>query len=308
MGRRKTQQEFENEVMEKLGPDYKVLGQYINKDTKIEMLHYSCGNSFLKRPHDVTSKNSGCPYCNGNQKAKYTEQWVIKNTPTPYSYVSGFINMTTKCNFYCEECKTTFEQMPSRLINQHLYGCNCQKTKKKTHENFLQKLGEDCLGEYEVLEEYKNIDTKIRFKHKTCGAIFQLTPWDFIHKVNKKYCPICYYKKSKGEVAIAEFLQKNQIEYQKEFTFPGLEKKRFDFYLPEYNTAIEFDGEQHFIINDFFGGEQEFKNLQQRDMEKNNLCHQMNIPIIRIPYYHYNNLELKDLLLETSAFIVKPTE
>ena len=66
MGRRKTQHEFENEVMEKLGPDYKVLGQYINKDTKIEMLHYSCGNSFLKRPHDVTSKNSGCPYCNGN--------------------------------------------------------------------------------------------------------------------------------------------------------------------------------------------------------------------------------------------------
>lgn len=66
MPRRRTQEEFEQEVLKKIGPDYKVLGKYINKDTKIEMIHYSCGNTFMKNPHDVISKSSGCPYCNGN--------------------------------------------------------------------------------------------------------------------------------------------------------------------------------------------------------------------------------------------------
>ena len=43
MPRRMTQEEFELRVLEKLGPDYKVLGEYINKDTKIfvSLLTYS---------------------------------------------------------------------------------------------------------------------------------------------------------------------------------------------------------------------------------------------------------------------------
>lgn len=307
MGRRKTQQEFENEVKEKIGPDYKVLGTYINKDTKIEMIHYICGNTFFKRPHDITSKKSGCPYCNGNQKAKYNEQWVIDNTPYPYKYVSGFQNMTTKCQFYCAECNSAFEQQPSRLINQHIYGCNCCKTKKKTHEDFLEELGEECLKEYEVLDTYISVDTKISFKHKTCNTIFQLSPWDFIHKANKEYCPICYYKKSKGEVAITKFLEENKIHYQKEFSFPGLKNKRFDFYLPFDNTAIEFDGEQHFIVNDFFGGQKGFEDTKKRDNEKNIFCLENNIILYRIPYYDLTNINqiLYEIFKEKSSTTIE---
>ena len=35
---------------------------------------------------------------------------------------------------------------------------------------------------------------------------------------------------------------------------------------------------------------------------KNHWCKDNNIPIIRIPYTHLDNLELSDLLLETSPF------
>lgn len=84
--------------------------------------------------------------------------------------------MTTKCEFYCERCKSYFEQKPSRLINQKIYGCKCYNTKRKTHEEFLEELGEKCLEEYEVLDKYINVDTKIRFKHKKCGSIFEITP------------------------------------------------------------------------------------------------------------------------------------
>lgn len=306
MPRRMTQKEFEEKVLEKLGPDYKVLGRYVNKDTKILMKHYTCSNSFMKRPHDIITKGSGCPFCNGNRLAKYTEQWVKDNTPFPYVYKSGFVNMTTKCLFYCHKCNTYFKQMPARLINQKIYGCKCYHTKRKTHQEFLEELGQECLKEYEILDEYINIDTKIHFKHKRCNTIFEITPWSFIHPANKKYCPICYYKKSKGEIEINKFLENNQIDYQKEFIFPN-SRKRFDFYLPELNTCIEYDGEQHFIAKDFFGGEQGLLETQKRDREKNEYCINNNIQLFRIPYTDFSHINqiLNEIFKEKSSTTIE---
>lgn len=290
MPRRLTQEEFEQRVLIKLGPDYKVLGEYKNKETKIQMIHYICGNKFLKRPGDIMSKGSGCPYCNGNQLAKYNEQWVVANTPYPYVYIQGFTKMSAKCTFYCNNCNSYFQQTPSRLINEKIFGCNCCSTKKLTHEDFLNQLGKECLNEYEILSNYTNIDTKIKFKHKKCGTEFELSPYKFIYRHNKKYCPICYYKKSKGEVLITNFLEKNNIQYQKEFSFPDLKNKKFDFYLPEFNSCIEYDGIQHFKKVDFFGGEQSFKDIQRRDRQKNLYCLKNNIKLFRIPYSEYDNI------------------
>lgn len=306
MPRRMTQEEFEKKVLEKLGSDYKVLGEYKNKDTKVLMKHFLCSNEFMKRPHDITSKGSGCPYCNGNRLAKYTEQWVKTNTSAPYRYESGFKNMTTKCIFYCSQCESYFKQTPSRLINQKIYGCNCSRTKKKTHEDFLSELGEQCLKEYEILENYINIDTKIQFKHKKCNTTFKMTPWNFIHKHNKKYCPICYYKKSKGEVIINIFLEENNIDYQKEFIFPNF-CKRFDFYLPELNICIEYDGQQHFEEIDFFGGKQGLLKTQKSDKEKNAYCLKNGIQLFRIPYTEISNINqiLSEILKEKSSTTIE---
>ena len=112
-------------------------------------------------------------------------------------------------HLYCDKCNADFYQSPKRLINEHIYGCNCCTTKLWTNEEFLANLGEKCLQEYEILSPYVNTDTKIRFKHKICGTEFEQTPYNFIYKSHKQYCPICYYKKSKGEVIIAQFLNNN---------------------------------------------------------------------------------------------------
>ena len=49
-----------------------------------------------------------------------------------------------------------------------------------------------------------------------------------------------------GEQNIELLLKENNISYIKEFKFNDLGLYRFDFYLPEYNRLIEFDGKQHF--------------------------------------------------------------
>lgn len=292
--------------MAKLGPDYVVLGKYINKTTKIKMKHLVCGNVFMKNPHDASYKGSGCPYCNGHKL--YNEQWVKDNTPYPYQYIGGYNGISKKCTFYCSKCNQKFQQLPSRLIKEKIYGCGCCPTKKKTNEQFLLELGEECLQEYEVLEKYVSIDTPIKFKHKKCQTIFELSPYKFLYRHNKKYCPICYYKKSKGEIRIAKFLEKNNISYKREYRFPNsLKNRKFDFYLPEYNSCIEYDGEQHFRSVSFFGGEEAFEKTKERDKEKNIFCLENNITLYRIPYTDFDNIEtiLQQIYKEKSSTTIE---
>lgn len=315
MPKKKTQEEFERDLLIKLGADYKALTPYTNAHGKVRLIHYVCGNEFDKNIHDIMTKGSGCPFCNGSRPSKYNEEWVKDNTPKPYVYISGYKAMKEKCLFYCQKCQTEFEQLPSRLINQHIYGCNCCPTKKLTHEEFLSILGEDCLEEYEVLESYVNTDTPIRLRHKECNCVFSITPDHFLRKYRKKYCPICYYRKSHGEIAITTFLTQRGIDYQREFTFPNLPKRRFDFYLPQENIVIEFDGAQHYMAIDFFGGEESFLATQARDQEKNKFCLSNGIKLFRIPYSEIDNVSqiLFEILEEKRSttierFLIKQVE
>lgn len=91
MPKKKTTEQFVKEVSEILGDKYVVLGEYPGCHGKVPMKHLVCGNTFNKNVHDIISKHSGCPYCNGNRSAKYNEQWVKDNTPAPYQYVSGIM-------------------------------------------------------------------------------------------------------------------------------------------------------------------------------------------------------------------------
>ena len=58
----------------------------------------------------------------------------------------------------------------------------------------------------------------------------------------------------------------------------------FDFYSPEYNTCIEYDGELHFISKEYFGGDENLKETQKRDEIKTFYCNENNIKLIRIKY------------------------
>jgi len=117
-------------------------------------------------------------------------------------------------------------------------------------------------------------------------------------------CPHCTYKKtriSKGEHIIKEFLEKNKIKYvfQKRFDDCKHQKTlRFDFWLPEFMTLIEYDGEQHFISVDHWGGKQGLEERQIKDKIKNDYVSENGINLLRIPYTEINNISdiLNDFL------------
>lgn len=105
-------------------------------------------------------------------------------------------------------------------------------------------------------------------------------------------CPVC--SESKGEKAIREYLENNNIEFEQEYRFSDCKYKYtlpFDFYIKEYNLCVEFDGEQHYKAKDFFGGEEGLRSTKIRDKIKNKYCKENNINLLRIPYYELSNVE-----------------
>lgn len=112
--------------------------------------------------------------------------------------------------------------------------------------------------------------------------------------------------RSIGEENIESILKKNQITYQKEYSFPNLknkEKLRFDFTIfNKDNTLshlIEFDGRQHYTgVDGKWSHADSLEIIQQRDQEKNEYCKKHNIKLIRIPYYDIGKINLEMLELE----------
>nr|DAK56236.1 MAG TPA: restriction enzyme [Caudoviricetes sp.] len=105
-------------------------------------------------------------------------------------------------------------------------------------------------------------------------------------------------KGSSGKRKIEQFLLKHKIDFRREFVFKKLAKRRFDFFLPKKNIAIEYDGPQHFKSIKYFGGDEKFEKQRLRDMEKNIFCQKNKIKLLRIPFRNLKNIEeiLSDFL------------
>lgn len=99
---------------------------------------------------------------------------------------------------------------------------------------------------------------------------------------------------SSGERKIRKYLRDKGINFIQEKEFLDLInpktncKLRFDFYLPDFNIVIEFDGKQHFEQTEKFDKtKKDFKSRVYRDELKNKYCKSKNIKLIRISYKDY---------------------
>lgn len=94
-------------------------------------------------------------------------------------------------------------------------------------------------------------------------------------------------KQSYGELMIEKQIKIIGIPYIKQHRFNDCKYKRvlpFDFYLPNYNLCIEYDGKQHHIPIKNWGGDKGLELRQLRDRIKTEYCESNNIKLIRINY------------------------
>ena len=86
---------------------------------------------------------------------------------------------------------------------------------------------------------------------------------------------------------ISQILDKLNIKYSRQQKFDGCKNKyrlRFDFYLPEHNACIEFDGIQHSKSTPLFGGADALTYQQNNDFIKNSYCKNNGINLIRVSH------------------------
>lgn len=113
---------------------------------------------------------------------------------------------------------------------------------------------------------------------------FEVTPNNHLSK--KSGCPTC--NESKLERELASILDEQNIIYERNYRkFKWLGMQSLDFYLPDYNIAIECQGDQHFKPVDFGGkGEkyanQDFEKNKERDYRKLKKCLSNNIEMIYV--------------------------
>ena len=100
-----------------------------------------------------------------------------------------------------------------------------------------------------------------------------------------------------GELNIINLLTHNNISYVKEYKIKNLGNLRYDFYLPEYNRLIEFDGVQHYEeCSGVWDTIDSLEARQIRDVKKNEYAILNNIDLVRIPYWERDNITL-DMIL-----------
>jgi len=109
-------------------------------------------------------------------------------------------------------------------------------------------------------------------------------------------CAHMTQRESAGEARVRNILQLYGVKFIQEKRFENCRDKKalpFDFYLPEQNVLIEYQGEQHFRVmrKNFFGGEAGLKNRQRRDQIKRDFCKSENIKLIEISYKDYKNIK-----------------
>lgn len=108
--------------------------------------------------------------------------------------------------------------------------------------------------------------------------------------------------KSVGEKKVKTQLELLQIKFKREKTFKDCinpktgRKLRFDFYLPDYNCCIEYDGFTHFVASGGWNTEENLAGIQYRDNIKNTFCKDNNIRLVRIPCTDFNEIDTDYIL------------
>lgn len=247
----KTTKERELAFINKLNnqnKDIEYIKGYTKAINKATFKCLKCGHIWDAIPNNIL-RGKGCPKCAlNNRKKKRTkthEQFTkeINQIHPNLEILDIYKNNYTKIHIKCNICNHSWETTPKQLL--HLKNCpSCSRHIPYTKETFQQKLN-DLESNLVIISEYINANTYITVQCKKCGYQYKVLPSNLL---SGSKCPKC--KQSKGEYKISQYLQNKDIKFIKEYcihsSFSNRKYIKVDFYLPDYNIFIEYNGIQHY--------------------------------------------------------------
>ena len=276
--RTKTTEEYKEELKSK-NINIECLEEYKGALTKIFHKCLICNYEWKIKPNTVLN-GYGCPACYGN-KRKTTEEYKeeLKSKNINIECLEEYKGANVKILHKCLTCNYKWRVTPIHILKGNCPVCS--KKKQKTTEEYKEELKSKNIN-IECLEEYINSYTKILHKCKKCGNEWKAIPSSILRGSN---CPYCNF--SHGEKTIENFLIENKIQFNSQKKFADCRDKlplSFDFYLPELNIAIEYQGRQHYEAIEHFGGEKRLHLQRHHDWLKRKYCKDNNIILITISY------------------------
>ena len=298
MPRKQTHEEFVQDI-KNINPTIKIIGKYQKAKERIECSCNIC--NFEWNPMAYSLKYGiGCPNCGNIKKAKSQrkthQEFIsqIEELNPNIEILSEYLSARKPISYRCKIHDYNSVSTPDNLLRG--YGCPYCAGKCMTEEDFVSRIN-TINNDIELLSKYKTVNDYLSCRCKRCGNI-----WDVSgkHLLEGSGCPICNI--SKGENRIVEILTNNNIHFESHKKYDDLlgvggGKLSYDFYLPQYNLLIEFQGSQHEKPFEIFGGEERFKIQQEHDRRKREYAKLHNIQLLEIWYYDFDNIE--KILYET---------
>jgi len=264
-------------------------------------LKYQCPNhpnEELQISYDNLKKGRGCKQCGRERTtaARRVSYDVVKEVIEKAGYkllTTSYKNNKQKLRVVCDN-HGIFESDYSHLQQ----GNGCPKCKsEKLSQIFRHDISKikDVFEEkgYVLLEtEYRNNLQKLRYlcsEHPDKNLSIS-----YANLSKGVGCPYC--ASSHGEGAIENFLTSRGIHFEKECKLDGCMDKRllpFDFavFSDCRTILIEFDGRHHYEPIQYWGGEENLREVQRRDAIKNEFAEQNGYKLIRIPYWDLDNVD-----------------
>lgn len=243
----------------------------------------------------------------GQGKLMTQQEAEQKSLLSGMKLIGQYKNAQTNTNFECPFCLKGFLARPQHIWQKGIQSCGCKRHeiigKSRRYSKYNNSLAETSPESLLLWDYEKNINNtpntinhgstgyKYWMKCKNGHPSYLVSPANF----NKgRRCPIC--RESYGEKSIKNILDKLSINYEIQKIFNKCRlvlPLKFDFYLPDYNILIEYQGEQHYNTRNkkWCDTEDKLSIRQKRDKIKEAYCQQSNIQLIIIPYWEFNHIE-----------------
>lgn len=263
----------------------------------------SCGEMFVTSLASIMNSEGSCKKCGikkciesitfSKQYVKdYIESYNNNILLNPDDYVNASTNnLRIKCGLCGDAYVVAFAKYKSGQIMCPQCSCKQRGIKNRLSRHDLVNQVNSVNGNILLNpDDYINNQAKnLRVKCGECGNVYTTSLANYQHGQTR--CSVCSHSESDGERTIRVYLDEHQILYEQEKRYDDCRDERplpFDFYLPQHNLCVEFDGPHHFEPT---FGEELFKKTKKHDKIKNQYCNDKNIKLIRIPYWDGNKIE-----------------
>lgn len=245
------------------------------------------------------------------QRVKELQDRIRREAPKAqgegYQY-QGIEKVTGLYHRIMVHCPNPEHEWHPMRVDLILQGCKCrecagrhtplEKRCQKFIDDALKRHGPNHYDYSKVPAAYVNNDTPVPIRCIIHDRWFETAPDNNLRKANGS-CPICAIEMtdSDGEREIRVWLEAHHIRNERGVNIPNENpqcKRSFlvpDFWLPDYNMFVEYNGQQHYgEVKQFFDEDWTLEDQQIRDQTMRDYCQRHGHRLLEIPYWDFDHI------------------